>query len=60
MIFFLEIDLTSGNITEIVALGYIREIESFMRLSARLLLCAMWPQEAHEFDTPGIKYGWKG
>ena len=30
------------------------KIENFMRLLARSLTCAMWPPEAHEFDTPGL------
>ena len=47
-IFFLEIDLTSGYITEIVAQrsGDL-QIQNFMRSSARLLIYAMWPPEAH-------------
>ena len=54
--FFLEIDLTSGYITEIVAQrsGDL-QIQNFMRSSARLIY-AMWPPEAHEFDTPGLEY----
>ena len=53
--FFLEIDLTSSDITDIVAQrsGDL-QIKNFMRASARLLLCAMWPPEAHEFDTPRV------
>ena len=54
-LFCLEIDVTLGYITEIVAWrsGDL-QIENFMRLSARLLICAMWPPEAHEFDTPDL------
>ena len=26
-----------------------------MRPSARLLIYAMWPPEAHEFETPGLE-----
>ena len=54
-IFFFEIDLTSGYITEIVAQrsGDL-QIQNFMRPSARLLIYAMWPPEAHEFDTPDV------
>ena len=53
--FFLEIHLTSGYITEIVTRrsGDL-QIENFMRPSERLLICTMWPPEAHEFDTPGV------
>ena len=53
--FILEIDLTSGYITEIFAQrsGDI-QIENFMRLLARLLICTMCSPEAHEFDTPGL------
>ena len=56
MTFFLEIDLTSGYITEIVTRrsGDL-QIENFMRPSARLPICAMWPPEAHEFDTPALE-----
>ena len=52
---FFEIDLTSGYITEIVAQrsGDL-QIENFMRPSARLLICATWLPEAHEFDTPDV------
>ena len=52
----MEIDLTSGYITEIVAQrsGDL-QIQNFMRPSARLLIYAMWPPEAHEFDT--LAYG---
>ena len=55
--FFLEIDLTSGYNTEIFARrsGDI-QIENFMQPSARLLICTMWPPEAHEFDTPVLEY----
>ena len=54
--FLFEIDLTSGYIKEIVAQrsGDL-QIENFMRPSARLLICAMWPPEAHEFGTPAAK-----
>ena len=57
MTFFLEIDLTSGYITEIVAQksGEL-QTQNFMRPSARLLIYAMWPPEVHEFDTPGLGY----
>ena len=53
--FFLEINLTSGYITEIFSRrsGDI-QIENFMRPSARLLICTMSPPEAHEFDTPAL------
>ena len=52
---FMEINLTLGYITEIVAQrsGDL-QIENLMPPSARLLICAMWPPEAHEFDTPGV------
>ena len=55
-LFFLEIDLTSGYITEIVGRrsGDL-QMENFMPPSARLLICAMWPPEAHEFDTPNLE-----
>ena len=55
--FFLEIDLTSGYITEIVARrsGDL-QMENFMWPSAQLLICAMRPPEAHEFDTPVLGY----
>ena len=54
--FFLEIDLTSGYITEIVAQrSGDNQIENFMRPSTRLVIYAMWPSEAHEFDTPDVK-----
>ena len=55
-LFFLEIDLTSGYITEIVAQrsGDL-QIQNLMRPSARLLIYAMWPPEAHEFDTPALR-----
>ena len=50
--FYLEKDLTSGYITEIVAQrSDDLQIANFMWPSARLLICAMWPSEAHEFDT---------
>ena len=51
----MEIDLTSGYITEVVARrsGDLH-IENFMRPSARLLICAMWPPEAHEFDISDL------
>ena len=54
--FLFEIDLTSGYIKEIVAQrsGDL-QIENFMRPSARLLIYAMWPPEAHEFDIPAAK-----
>ena len=55
--FFLEIDLTSGYITEIVAQRSDDfQIQNFMRPSAQLLIYATWPPEAHEFDTPGLNY----
>ena len=55
MTFFFEIDFTSGYITKIVARrGGDLQIENFMRPSARLHICAMWPPEAHEFDTPAL------
>ena len=56
MIFFvLEIYFTLGYITEIIACrsGDL-QIENFMQPLARLLACAMWPPQAHEFDTPGV------
>ena len=55
--FFWEINLTSGYITEIVGQrsGDL-QIQNFMRPSARLLIYAMWPPEAHEFDTPDLKH----
>ena len=58
MTFFLEIDLTLGYITETVAQrsGDL-QIENLMRSSAQLLICAMWPPEAHEFDTLGVSNG---
>ena len=57
MTFFLEIDLTSGSITEIVTQrsGDL-QVENFMRPSARLLICAMLPPETHAFDTPDVKH----
>ena len=53
---FLEIDLTSGYITEIVAQrsGDL-QIQNFMRPSARLLIYAMWPPEAYQFDSPALR-----
>ena len=30
------------------------QIQNFMRPSVQLLIYAMWPPEAHEFDTPGL------
>ena len=53
--FFFEIDLTSRYITEIVAQrsGDLH-IKNFMQPSARLLICATCPPEAHEFDTPFV------
>ena len=53
MTFFLEIGLTSGYITEIVAQrsGHL-QIQNFMWPSEQLLIYAMWPPEAHKFDTP--------
>ena len=55
--FFLEIDFTSGSITEIVAqrIGDL-QIQNFMRPSAWLLIYAMWLPEAHEFDTPVLNH----
>ena len=55
---FLEIDLTLGYITKIVAQrsGDL-QIENLMRPSARLLICAMWPPQAHELDSPGVSNG---
>ena len=45
MTFFLEMDLTSGYITEIVARrGGDIQIDN----------CTMWPPKVHEFDTPGL------
>ena len=32
------------------------QTQNFMRPSARLLIYAMWPPVAHEFDTPGLEY----
>ena len=54
--FFLEIDLISSYITQIVAQrsGDL-QIQTFMRPSVRLLICAMCPPEAHEFDNPDIE-----
>ena len=51
--FYLEINLTSGYITEIVAQrsGDL-QIQNFIRPPARLLIYAMWHPEAHKFDTP--------
>ena len=44
-LFFLEIDLTLGHITEIVAgKSGVFQIEIIM-----------WPLETHEFDTPGVQ-----
>ena len=59
MTFFLEIDLTSGYITEIVAQrsGGL-QIQNFMQPSARLLIYAMWPPEAYEFDNPALAYSY--
>ena len=31
------------------------QIDNFMRPSARLLICATWPLEAHQFDTYVLK-----
>ena len=51
----LEIDLTLGYITEIVARrSDDLQVQNLMRPSARLLIYAMWPPEAHEFDTPDV------
>ena len=49
-------DLTLSDITEIVVQrsGDL-EFENFMQPLARLLMCGMWPPEAHEFNTPGLK-----
>ena len=50
--FFLEI----GYITVILAKrsGDL-QIQNFMQPSARLLIYATWPPEAHEFNTPGVE-----
>ena len=52
---FLEIDVTSGYITEIFAQrsGDI-QIENFMPPSARLLICTLWSPETNKFDTPSL------
>ena len=53
---FLEIDLTSGYIAEIVAQrsGDLH-IQNFMRPLARLLIYSIWPPEAHKFDTSDLQ-----
>ena len=57
MTFFFEINLSSGYITEIVAQrSGDFQIHNFMQPSARFLIYAMWPPEAHEFDTPALEH----
>ena len=51
MTFFLEIDLTEIVVQKS---GYL-QFENFMWPSARLLICAMWPPKAHEFDTRALR-----
>ena len=52
MIFFSEIDLIIGDITETVAQksGDL-QFQNILQLSAQLLICALWPTEAHEFEV---------
>ena len=53
----MKVDLTSGYITEIVAQrsGDL-QIKNIMQPLAQLPICAMWPPEAHEFDTPDMEH----
>ena len=56
-LFFLEFDLTLGYITKIAAQrsGDL-QIQNCMQSYARLLIYAMWPPEAHDFDILGLHH----